>query len=67
VELKALSPKFLSDAQHIALASIHAVDLLVSWNFRHMVNFDRVKHYNEINLKYGYPQIDIREPKYIIP
>jgi hypothetical protein len=59
----ALTNKFESDAQHIAIATILRVDSLVSWNFKHMVNFFRIKQYNSINLKYGYPTIDIRTPK----
>ena len=59
----ALTAKFHSDAQHIAIASILKVDSLVSWNFRHMVNFFRIKQYNSINLKFGYSLIDIRTPK----
>lgn len=34
-----LSPKFHTDAQHIAISSILKVDSLVSWNFKHRVNF----------------------------
>lgn len=59
----ALTEKFYSDAQHIAIASILKVDSLVSWNFKHMVNFFRIKHYNSINLKFDYQIIDIRTPK----
>ncbi len=59
----ALTEKFYSDAQHIAIASILKVDSLVSWNFRHMVNFFRIKQYNAINFKFGYQTIDIRTPK----
>lgn len=42
----ALTPKYESDAQHIAIATILKVDSLVSWNFKHMVNFFRIKQYN---------------------
>ncbi len=66
IEAGILSPKCLSDAQHIALASIHAVDVLTSWNFKHMINLDRIQAYNKINLRYGYPSIDIREPRVLI-
>jgi len=63
VQEGALSPKFHSDAQHIAISSILKVDSLVSWNFKHMVNFFRIRQYNSINLKFGYSTIDIRTPK----
>ena len=59
----ALTPKYLSDAQHIAISTIIKVDSLVSWNFKHMVNFFRIKLYNSINLKFGFQTIDIRTPK----
>jgi hypothetical protein len=62
----ALTSKFHSDAQHIAIASVLKVDSLVSWNFKHMVNFFRIRQYNSINLKYGYSTIDIRTPKEIV-
>ncbi len=59
----ALTPKYYSDAQHISMSTILKVESLVSWNFRHMVNFFRIKQYNSINLKFGYSIIDIRTPK----
>ncbi len=59
----ALSKKFESDAFHIAITTSLKVDSLVSWNFKHMVNFFRIRQYNSINLKYGYSTIDIRTPK----
>jgi len=62
----ALTRKFYSDAQHIAIATILKVDSLVSWNFKHMVNFFRIRQYNSINLKFGYSVIDIRTPKEVI-
>lgn len=61
-----LTSKFHSDAQHIAIASTLKVDSLVSWNFKHMVNFFRIRQYNSINLKYGYATIDIRTPKELV-
>ena len=54
------------DCFHIALATINKADILVSWNFRHIVNIFRIRGYNAVNLKLGYSQIDIRSPKEII-
>lgn len=65
LEEGALPAKYFSDAQHIAIASTLKVDSLVSWNFKHMVNFFRIRQYNAINLKFGYSLIDIRTPKEI--
>jgi predicted nucleic acid-binding protein len=54
------------DCFHIALATIHRADVLVSWNFKHIVNILRIRGYNSVNIKYGYPAIDIRSPKEIV-
>ena len=43
-------------------ATINKADILVSWNFKHIVNFDKIKLFNSINMKLGYPLIDIRTP-----
>ena len=61
-----LTPKFESDAQHIAMSTILKVDSLVSWNFKHMVNLDRIKGYNSVNLRVGYSMIEIRSPKDLV-
>lgn len=66
IEEGALTEKFISDAQHIAMATIHKVDSLVSWNFKHMVNFFRIRQFNSINLKNGYSLIDIRSPREVV-
>ncbi len=54
------------DAQHIAIATCARVDVLVSWNFRHIVNLDRIRGYNSVNLRCGYPLIEIRTPREVI-
>jgi hypothetical protein len=54
------------DAQHIAIATISRVDVLVSWNFKHIVNLERIHGYNSVNLKLGYPMIEIRTPNEVI-
>jgi len=59
---KALGKASENDAYHIALASINRVDCLISWNFKHIVNFEKIKLFNAINMQYGYPVIDIRSP-----
>jgi hypothetical protein len=52
-----------ADTEHIAIATIAQVDLLVSWNFKHIVNYDRIRLYNAVNLKYGYKLLEIRSPR----
>ena len=63
IQERAISSKHMVDAQHIAMATIHRVDFLASWNFKEMVNVYRIRQYNAVNLKYGYSIIDIRTPK----
>jgi predicted nucleic acid-binding protein len=50
------------DAFHIALVSVNAVDFLISWNFKHMVNEDKIKMFNAINRRCGYPAVVIYSP-----
>ena len=60
------SLKYLLDAQHIAMATLARVDVMVSWNFKHIVNLNRIRLYNSVNLKLGYPMIDIRSPREVL-
>lgn len=60
---KVVGQTCLEDCRHIALATINRVDVLASWNFKHIVNLDRIKGYNSVNYKLGYPMIEIRSPK----
>lgn len=54
------------DCLHIAIATISRLDLLVSWNFKHIVNIKKIRGYNGINIKNGYPSLEIRSPKDLI-
>jgi len=62
----ALTNKSYNDALHIALATINNADVLASWNFKHIVNINRIRLYNSINLKLGYKMIEIRTPREIL-
>jgi hypothetical protein len=50
------------DAHHVALASVARADLIVSWNFKHIVHVDKIRMFNAVNLMQGYGLIDIRSP-----
>lgn len=63
IKAKAIPEASWVDARHIALATIHKVDVLASWNFKHLVNLFRIRLYNSVNLRLGYPLLDIRSPK----
>ena len=62
----AITRKFYEDALHIALVTINKVDVLVSWNFKLIVNLDRIKKYNGVNLKHGYIILEIRNPREVL-
>jgi len=55
-----------ADALHIAIATTARVDVLVSWNFKHIVNLRRIHAFNAVNLKQGYPVLEIRNPREVI-
>lgn len=63
---KVVGQTSLEDCRHIALATINKVDVLASWNFKHIVNLDKIKGYNSVNLKLGYQMIEIRSPQDLI-
>jgi predicted nucleic acid-binding protein len=56
----------LDDCIQIATATLYGVDALLSWNFKHIVNSDRITGYNHVNSAYGYVKIPIKSPREII-
>lgn len=60
---KILSPNFRDDARHIAVATVYDLDVLVSWNFKHIVHYDKILQFNSVNIKEGYKPIDIYSPR----
>ncbi len=60
---KILNDKFENDMIHIALATVYEVDLLVSWNFKHIVHFDKIQKFNMLNERSGYKPIKIYSPR----
>jgi hypothetical protein len=58
-----LSPNYRDDGLHIAAATVHGVDVLTSWNFQHIVHFEKIRRFNAVNQELGYKPIDIRSPR----
>jgi len=54
VDEKVVGKTSFDDCRHIAITTINKVDVLASWNFKHIVNLNRIKGYNAVNLKNGY-------------
>ena len=63
VNEKVIGQTSFDDCIHIATSTINRVDLLISWNFKHIVNIQRIRGYNSINIKNGYQNLEIRSPK----
>ena len=57
-----LSEKHSTDALHVVLATVSRVSLIVSWNFKHIVNFQKIPMYNAVNTLHGYREIAIYSP-----
>lgn len=61
-----LSINFEDDARHIAVATINNVDMVVSWNFKHIVHFDKIRQFNGVNIREGYKPIEIYSPREVV-
>jgi predicted nucleic acid-binding protein len=63
---KVVGQTSFDDCIHIATATIYKADILVSWNFKHIVNVYRIRGYNSINIRSNYQALEIRSPKEIL-
>ena len=61
-----VTQKSTEDALHVAIASVSNCDLIVSWNFKHIVHFDKIPKYNAVNTLNGYGQLGIFSPLEVI-
>lgn len=62
VSAEIIPAKYIEDAIHIAVTTINSLDILVSWNFEHIVKLKTRREVNAINILFGYDQIEIIEP-----
>ena len=58
-----VAPRWESDALHVALATVSRCSILVSWNFKHIVNYKKIAEYNAINVFNQYGSISIYSPQ----
>ncbi len=61
-----VGPSSSADAQHIAAAAVAEVDMVVSWNFRHIVHYEKINGYHAVNLLNGYKPIPIYSPREVV-
>jgi predicted nucleic acid-binding protein len=66
LKARVVSERYADDALHVAVCTVHRINFLVSWNFRHLVNVQREAGFNAVNLLQGYPMLSIVNPKEII-
>jgi len=61
-----VGPSASDDALHVAIAAVARVDLILSWNFKHIVHVDKIRKFNAVNTFHGFPAVEIRTPKGVI-
>jgi predicted nucleic acid-binding protein len=66
IDEKVVGQTSFDDCIHIAVATLNKVDILVSWNFKHIVNVYRIRGYNSVNLRLGHSTLEIRSPREIV-
>ncbi|MFA5866062.1 MAG: type II toxin-antitoxin system VapC family toxin [Phycisphaerae bacterium] len=66
IEAGIVSEKWLADAAHVAIATVSECSMIVSWNFKHLVNFKKVQLYNAVNILKGYSTLSIISPPEVI-
>jgi len=62
LDAKVVSAKSSNDALHVALATVSNCAVIVSWNFKHIVHYNKIPLYNAVNILNGYSQIAIYSP-----
>jgi predicted nucleic acid-binding protein len=62
IRAKVLGRDSQNDALHVAAATVAGADLILSWNFRHIVNFNRIRGFNSVNVSLGYRTLTILSP-----
>ena len=66
VNRKIISGNYLDDARHVAIATINNLDAVISWNYGHLVNINKIKGVNLVNETMGYKHIEIITPEEVI-
>jgi hypothetical protein len=66
IAARVVSPEQSDDALHVALATVHRCAMIVSWNFRHIVHYEKIPLYNAVNTLHGHGRIEIFSPMEVI-
>ncbi len=63
---RVVGPASLLDAHHVALATVARADMIVSWNFKHIVHHEKMAGFNAVNMREGYAPIRIFSPLEVV-
>ncbi len=66
IKNEVISSRYFNDALHVAVATVHKLDAIISWNFRHLVNIDKKVAFNRVNINLGFDPIEILSPEEMI-
>jgi hypothetical protein len=66
LRMRVVGPASADDAMHIAVATVMEVDLVVSWNFKHIVHFDKIAGFEAVNTLNQYRSPRIYSPKEVV-
>lgn len=61
-----VTERWRPDAEHVAVATVHECRAIVSWNFRHIVHFEKIPLYNGVNMSRGYGPLAIHTPREMV-
>lgn len=66
IEAGIVPQKSYGDAMHVALSTISNCEGIISWNFAHIVHFQKIPMYNAVNILHGYKTIFIHSPLEVV-
>jgi predicted nucleic acid-binding protein len=66
LDAQVVGPASATDAEHIATATVAQADMIVSWNFKHIVHYEKIAGYLSVNMRLGYGAIGIFSPKEMV-
>ncbi|MDL5247502.1 PIN domain protein [Leptospira weilii] len=66
LKFKVVGESSYEDCIHVASATIAKADVIVSWNFKHIVKLSKIQGYNTVNRKLGYSDLEIRTPMEVL-
>jgi predicted nucleic acid-binding protein len=66
VEMGIIPARYEDDALHIAVASVNNLDLIISWNFEHIVKYKTKTEVIGVNAIAGYKSIEIYSPQEVV-